>query len=167
MEEECSGECSKECTICLLQYTEKTKKTTECHHIFHQECIDRWLENNNNCPLCRTCLQQHIMSNTYEVIPYTSYGEFLEFSPIMQRVNVSLYLMHHMQLAARRAQQLSDDAFVLNQLLEIRPVPVPVPVPVPLYLNQRSNPKLKQKHSDSPSKRTKIKRSRQPNCCRR
>ena len=68
-----------ECTICLLQYTEETKKATECHHIFHQECIDRWLENNNNCPLCRTCLQQHTMSNTDEAIPNTTYGEFLGF----------------------------------------------------------------------------------------
>ena len=53
------SECSNECTICLLQYTDETKKATECQHIFHQECIDRWLQENNSCPLCRTCLQQH------------------------------------------------------------------------------------------------------------
>lgn len=49
-----------ECTICLLDYTEETKKTTECHHIFHQECLNRWLETNNSCPLCRTVLKQVI-----------------------------------------------------------------------------------------------------------
>ena len=57
-----------ECTICLLQYTEETKKATECQHIFHQECIDRWLQENNSCPLCRTCLQQHTRSSIDEEI---------------------------------------------------------------------------------------------------
>ena len=57
-----------ECTICLLNYNEETKKATECHHIFHQECIDRWLQTNNSCPLCRTCLQQHTRSSIDEVI---------------------------------------------------------------------------------------------------
>jgi len=49
---------SEECTICLLQYTEETKKTTECNHTFHDECIGRWLQTNNSCPLCRTVLNQ-------------------------------------------------------------------------------------------------------------
>ena len=57
-----------ECTICLLNYNEETKKATECHHIFHQECIDRWLQTNNSCPLCRTCLQQHTRSTIDEEI---------------------------------------------------------------------------------------------------
>ena len=62
-----------ECTICLLQYTEETKKATECQHIFHQECIDRWLQENNSCPLCRTCLQQHTRSNTDGEVSNTNY----------------------------------------------------------------------------------------------
>jgi len=49
---------SNECTICLVQYTEETKKTTECNHTFHDECIGRWLQTNNSCPLCRTVLNQ-------------------------------------------------------------------------------------------------------------
>ena len=52
------SECSNECTICLLNYTEETKKTTECNHTFHDECIGRWLQTNNSCPLCRTVLNQ-------------------------------------------------------------------------------------------------------------
>jgi len=68
------SECSSECTICLLNYNEETKKATECQHIFHQECIDKWLETNNSCPLCRHVLQQHTRSTIDEVIPTTNYG---------------------------------------------------------------------------------------------
>ena len=50
------SESSTECTICLLTYTEETKKTTECCHTFHTECLDRWLQNNTSCPLCRSKL---------------------------------------------------------------------------------------------------------------
>ena len=63
-----------ECTICLLQYTDETKKATECQHIFHQECIDRWLQENNSCPLCRTCLQQHTRPTIDGVVPNTNYN---------------------------------------------------------------------------------------------
>ena len=62
-----------ECTICLLQYTDETKKATECQHIFHQECIDRWLQENNSCPLCRHVLQQHTRSTIDEEVPNTNY----------------------------------------------------------------------------------------------
>ena len=67
------SECSNECTICLLQYTDETKKATECRHIFHQECIDRWLQENNSCPLCRHVLQQHTRSTIDEEVPNTNY----------------------------------------------------------------------------------------------
>jgi hypothetical protein len=58
-----------ECTICLLEYKEETKTETKCHHIFHQECLDRWLETNNSCPLCRHVLQEHTRSNADEEDP--------------------------------------------------------------------------------------------------
>jgi hypothetical protein len=63
-----------ECTICLLDYKEETKKATECNHIFHQECIDRWLETNNTCPLCRHVLQEHTRSTIDEEDPNINYG---------------------------------------------------------------------------------------------
>lgn len=40
-----------ECCICL----EKINNTTllQCKHKFHKKCIEKWLQKNNNCPLCR------------------------------------------------------------------------------------------------------------------
>lgn len=39
------------CPICF----EHSKKyaVLKCHHSFCKECIDKWLEKNKTCPLCR------------------------------------------------------------------------------------------------------------------
>jgi hypothetical protein len=38
------------CSICL---EENTNYTTECGHVFHKDCIDKW-KHYNTCPYCRT-----------------------------------------------------------------------------------------------------------------
>jgi len=46
-----------ECCICLDDYVKGEKiawgKTNECNHVFHEECINLWLKENDDCPLCR------------------------------------------------------------------------------------------------------------------
>ena len=61
----------KNCSICLnptkkmskwdrlhkgLSTVEKYPEniTLICNHTFHTSCINKWLENNNTCPNCRT-----------------------------------------------------------------------------------------------------------------
>jgi hypothetical protein len=49
------------CAICLVEYSAHEKlRTLRCSHHFHKECIDLWLKNNKNCPLC----QQNISTAT-------------------------------------------------------------------------------------------------------
>jgi hypothetical protein len=46
---------SEKCTICLGEiYNGESLKTLQCMHKFHSSCIDRWLVQNEICPLCRT-----------------------------------------------------------------------------------------------------------------
>ncbi|KAJ7979884.1 RING-H2 finger protein [Quillaja saponaria] len=51
-----SGE--SECAVCLneFQENEKLRIIPNCSHVFHIDCIDVWLQNNANCPLCRTSI---------------------------------------------------------------------------------------------------------------
>jgi hypothetical protein len=54
---------SDSCCICLEAYrpgdTICAATTTSCDHVFHEECILEWLQNDHNdCPLCRTGLMQ-------------------------------------------------------------------------------------------------------------
>lgn len=46
---------SWECSICSSseEYS-GIVKLSRCNHIYHRECITKWANNKNNCPLCRT-----------------------------------------------------------------------------------------------------------------
>jgi hypothetical protein len=42
------------CSICLEEYIDDRKMSRlKCDHIYHKECIMKWIKNNNECPLCR------------------------------------------------------------------------------------------------------------------
>ncbi|KAI6240446.1 RING-type domain-containing protein [Aphelenchoides fujianensis] len=42
------------CTVCLADFeTGEDIRTLHCSHMFHIECIDRWLNYNKKCPVCR------------------------------------------------------------------------------------------------------------------
>ena len=42
------------CNICLCDYeTDEMVKTLPCGHCYHSPCIDRWLRNVANCPVCK------------------------------------------------------------------------------------------------------------------
>ncbi|OIW01787.1 hypothetical protein TanjilG_03925 [Lupinus angustifolius] len=47
-----------ECSVCLneFQEDERLRIIPNCSHVFHIDCIDVWLQNNANCPLCRTSI---------------------------------------------------------------------------------------------------------------
>ncbi|KAL3626413.1 hypothetical protein CASFOL_029962 [Castilleja foliolosa] len=54
---------SCECAVCLneFQEEEKLRVIPNCAHVFHIDCIDIWLQNNANCPLCRTSISSNTL----------------------------------------------------------------------------------------------------------
>ncbi|KAF8726927.1 hypothetical protein HU200_019411 [Digitaria exilis] len=45
-----------ECAVCLARFDDgdHLRLLPRCRHAFHLACVDRWLESNASCPLCRT-----------------------------------------------------------------------------------------------------------------
>ncbi|XP_048867060.1 E3 ubiquitin-protein ligase RNF6 [Brienomyrus brachyistius] len=42
------------CSVCISEYAQGNKlRRLPCAHEFHVHCIDRWLSENNTCPICR------------------------------------------------------------------------------------------------------------------
>lgn len=41
-----------ECSICFIDIENINMHETKCKHKFHNECINKWKEEKNTCPLC-------------------------------------------------------------------------------------------------------------------
>lgn len=54
---EWKDELPEKCAVCLYEFDgeDEIRRLTNCRHIFHRSCLDRWLDHDQKtCPLCRT-----------------------------------------------------------------------------------------------------------------
>lgn len=54
-----------DCCICFEEITSNTNnfQCSLCKNYIHISCINRWIKNNNNCPLCRNNINHNIKDN--------------------------------------------------------------------------------------------------------
>ncbi|GJM89938.1 hypothetical protein PR202_ga06168 [Eleusine coracana subsp. coracana] len=47
-----------ECSVCLSRFDDADvlRLLPRCRHAFHLDCVDRWLQSNASCPLCRAAI---------------------------------------------------------------------------------------------------------------
>lgn len=76
-----------ECAICLVEFEDVSvlRLLTSCNHVFHQECIDLWLESHKTCPVCRQALDSPVKST--ESSPVLSTGNAMPDSYQLQEDN--------------------------------------------------------------------------------
>ncbi|RLN11390.1 hypothetical protein C2845_PM09G15170 [Panicum miliaceum] len=55
-DDEHGGTVARECAVCLgaVQEGEMVRRLPDCGHVYHVECIDRWLAAHRTCPMCRS-----------------------------------------------------------------------------------------------------------------
>ena len=56
---------NKDCFVCIEPFEENDRiKKLKCSHIYHEECIKKWLcEESNKCPVCRVVVSEGIYKN--------------------------------------------------------------------------------------------------------
>ena len=83
-----------ECTVCLTTFTDDTddtnyqRKTLDCGHSFHTQCVDEWLMISETCPVCRDnvaaseseeeWLQRYTRAEDSSMVPTISADDVLE-----------------------------------------------------------------------------------------
>jgi hypothetical protein len=58
------------CSICFESISNRNKKSLNCNHYFHRNCINTWLREQNNCPLCRASQSTSEESETTREDPF-------------------------------------------------------------------------------------------------
>ena len=53
----------KECSICLADL-DCDGSALPCGHVFHSQCILKWMESHRTCPVCRIRLEWTIIKDT-------------------------------------------------------------------------------------------------------
>ncbi len=84
------------CPICLTEI--ENKHITKCNHSFCKCCIDTWLEEHNNCPICRGILKEEEEDNSI----------FFNQNP------TELRRQYRFQLGSNSNDESDNDTFTIN-----------------------------------------------------
>ena len=58
-----------QCAICFDDMTSLTfQKALLCAHVFHKDCVDKWLRNQTTCPTCRVVDNDPILTVAGEML---------------------------------------------------------------------------------------------------
>jgi hypothetical protein len=73
-----------ECSICLENYqqTDTCVLANFCGHIFHRQCLEKWIDESDECPLCRQNMLKKKTTQIQRRFPDEESVEYYEFPEI-------------------------------------------------------------------------------------
>ena len=84
-----TGETPESCAVCLYDFKaeEEIRCLPNCKHIFHQACLDRWMDHDQKtCPLCRNPVVPDDMQDEYNQRLWAASGVneyYAEYSSVL------------------------------------------------------------------------------------
>ena len=101
-----------ECPICLEDNNTKQKQLPICKHIFHESCLNEWLNINPICPLCRTnTIQKFICKKKYNYIFYETLAFSMDGTTLIFKNNVK-NKKYEYDLKLIKAVRLNNDSII-------------------------------------------------------
>ena len=90
---------NSECSVCLCSMQHKAVKFLQCKHVFHLNCINKWLNKQNTCPLCR-----ELVGN-----PYLTYDR--NISTIIQEIIHALDVYPEYYISNEELRNQAEEIF--------------------------------------------------------
>ncbi|EAR95618.2 anaphase-promoting complex subunit 11 RING-H2 finger protein (macronuclear) [Tetrahymena thermophila SB210] len=98
------------CSLCLVEFVKGQKlRITICSHYFHSQCLEEWLESNENCPLCRQSFEIMDMIDYISVQLYSKVNNQQSKQAIGASRN---YVNSRLQQEQEKISQLSNREFL-------------------------------------------------------
>lgn len=101
---------NNECSICLEDINNgQPTRVLDCDHIFHRDCVEKWINIYSTCPYCRQCeqniecywlwLKPYNLSwiNKKFKYKYSLKNGYFEIKRKRQVYNISLYTIKHVR----------------------------------------------------------------------
>ncbi|KAA8522043.1 hypothetical protein F0562_012643 [Nyssa sinensis] len=111
-----------ECAICLSEFEDENmlRLLTTCCHVFHQECIDLWLESHKTCPVCRRSLEtQEKSPEKSPVINNTTVREINEDESIEDAFSITIKDEHGEDYERGGSRETGEEAAALTAAEQI------------------------------------------------
>nr|XP_016481423.1 PREDICTED: uncharacterized protein LOC107802429 [Nicotiana tabacum] len=93
---------------CLLLNGDKGRKITSCSHIFHENCLDKWIMHgkgqNSNCPLCRSVIIPNYMVEEIQTVE----DEGLRFNLFEEELALLLLSGLSNRCSTHRSKEVED-----------------------------------------------------------
>lgn len=96
-----------------MEAKDEVSEIKECKHIFHTTCINQWLEQKNECPLCKVSIDCYG--------PEEEHGPFRHRNPEIElMMNTLVNRNHRMDQYFREMRELHQEAQNVNPNLFVR-----------------------------------------------